>query len=101
MKRIISVSLLGLVVGLSIGCGSKTATKSIDKGSDAPVTPAVAKSETSEEALKGLAGSWKVVSVQNLPPYSNAEYVKNLTARIEGKVIKLSKGIGYFDQGEI
>jgi uncharacterized protein (TIGR03067 family) len=98
MKCIISFSLFCLLAGLSFGCSSKKASPSGEKGTDAP---AVVNSETAEEALKGLAGNWQVASIQNLPPGYHSESVKKVTARIEGKVIKLSEGIGYFDQGEI
>jgi len=98
MKYVISFGLFSLLAGLNLGCSSKNASPSGEKGTDAP---AVANSETAEEALKGLAGNWQVASIQNLPPGDNAEYIKKLTARIEGKMIKLSEGFGYFDQGEI
>ena len=95
MKYGISLGLFGLLAGLSLGCGNSTvATKSAEVGPDAPGA------ETDEEALKGLAGNWRVVSIQNLPPGYSAD-AKHLTARIEGKVIELSEGFGYFDRGEI
>lgn len=101
MKCITSLCLFSLFAALCLGCGRKNVPPGADKGTDTPVAPAVANSETAEEALKGFAGNWQVVSIQNLPPFYNAEYHNKITARVEGKMIKLSDGIGYFKQGEI
>lgn len=101
MRCLILLSLFSLLAGLSLGCGNKNTMNSGDKGTDAPIAPATSKSESAEEVLQRLAGNWQVVSIQNLPSGYDAEYIKKVTGRIEGKVIKLSEGIGYFDQGEI
>jgi uncharacterized protein (TIGR03067 family) len=102
MNRVIALGLFGLLAGLSPGCGSKTPTQShTDAPAGTPIGPPAGAPETPEEALKGLAGNWQVVSIQNLPPYENEERIKKMTARIEGKVITLSQNFGYFNRGEI
>ena len=97
MKSIVSFGLL--LVILSLGCGKNATTPSANKVEETPIAPAVV--ETPEEVLKGLSGTWTVVSIQNLPSSYSADYVKKLTARIEGNTIELSQPFGYFDRGEI
>ncbi|HEY1191070.1 MAG TPA: TIGR03067 domain-containing protein [Gemmata sp.] len=97
MKYVIPFGLFTLLAGLGLGCGGKNASPSGEKGAD---VPSVTAPETSEEAMKGLAGNWRVTSIKNLPPNFSPD-VKHVTAQIRGNTIELSEPVGYLSRGEI
>lgn len=85
-----------LLVGLCCGCGRSASPT----GEASTVGTSAANPETAEAVLKELAGDWRVVSVQNLPPGYSPD-VKNVTAHVQGNVIELSESIGYLSRAEI
>ncbi|HYH65901.1 MAG TPA: TIGR03067 domain-containing protein, partial [Urbifossiella sp.] len=105
-----SFVLFALLVGLMVGCGrgrptapdagpaqpdggNKNPTRAGDKSTDAGP-------ETVEDTLKALAGSWRVVSIQNRP-FGYTPSVEKVTAQIEGKTLVLTPGISFLDRAEI